>query len=231
MDACGEIPQRWHERTVLGQLPPAARDELLQLGTKRTYGPGYALVRHGEIGGDVFVLLSGRVKVMVPTEDGRTSLLAIRIEGELIGELGSLDDEPRSATVLTVRQTVIRKISQRDFSAYLRDNPAAGVVLSRSVGAKLRWATRRRVDFNGPVELRLTRVLYELATLYGTRTGAGVLVDTGLTQVELAGLIGAAEPSVQKAFAALRSEGLVSTGYRRYVVLDLPRLRSAAQST
>lgn len=79
-------------------------------------------------------------------------------------------------------------------------------------GAKLRWATRRRVDFGGHEALvRLARVFLELARSYGVPAGAGVEIAVPLTQPELAGLVGAAEPTVHRALAhVLDHERLVA---------------------
>ena len=99
------------------------------------------------------------------------------------------------------------------------------------MGAKLRSATRRRVDFGSrEVRIRLARVLLELTTAYGTATRDGVEIGVDLTQPELAALVGAAEPTVHRALAGFRRTGLVRTGYRRVVVLDRVRLETVAEA-
>jgi CRP-like cAMP-binding protein len=122
-----------------------------------------------------------------------------------------------------------RVIAQPVFNDFLNRHADAGVAVSRSVAGKLRWATRRRIDFGGSeVRVRLARVLVELAAAYGERVPAGIRIGVPLTQTELAALVGAAEPTVHQALAALRRSSVIGTGYRSTTILDLPALRALA---
>lgn len=222
-------PQNWHNRSFLGQLDPDSRTELLGLGVVRCYEPDETLLREGDRTRQLFVLLTGRVRVSAENEDGKVALLAIRTYGELVGELACLDGEPRSATVTAdARETVhVRVISHTDFRTFVRAHPDVGMAVSRSVGAKLRWATRRRIDFNEPVPRRLARVLHELAEQYGSACGGRVTLEP-YTQPDLAALVGAAQPTTQKALAGLRRAGLIDTGYRSVTIRNMVELSTFA---
>ncbi|GAB3403069.1 Crp/Fnr family transcriptional regulator [Flindersiella endophytica] len=221
--------QSWHTRSFLGQLDPESRLELLSLGAERCYEPDETLLREGDRTRQVYVLLTGRVRVTAENEDGKVALLAIRTYGELVGELACLDGEPRSATVTAdARETVhARVISHTDFRTFVRAHPEVGMAVSRSVGAKLRWATRRRIDFNEPVPRRLARVLHELAEQYGYARGGKVTLEP-YTQPDLAALVGAAQPTTQKALAGLRRAGLIDTGYRSVTIRSMVELSTFA---
>jgi hypothetical protein len=100
----------------------------------------------------------------------------------------------------------------------------AGIVANR-----LRMANRRWVDFASyPVKVRLARVLWEIATAYGHRQPAGLVVDTQLTQSELATMCGAAKITLQKAMRELRDADVVDTGYRQVIVRDGAALQRCA---
>src|SRR5713226_7566089 len=114
--------------------PPAACTILLAEGDRSTH---------------LFLLVDGCVKVTAGNEDGHVALLAIRVGGDLVGELSCLDGHPRAATVTAAGHLVARTISQPQFHLFLRDHPFAALAVSASVGDKLRSATRRWVDFNG----------------------------------------------------------------------------------
>ncbi|GAA2795200.1 hypothetical protein GCM10010470_32740 [Saccharopolyspora taberi] len=175
------------------------------------------------------MLLNGCVKVTATTAEGNLALLAIRIGGEVIGELASLDQQPRSATITTAGRLAARVIQQSDFHAFLAAHPDAALAISRSVGGKLRWSTRRRIDFSGcETRVRIARVLVELSTTYGQQTPEGLTLGVALTQPELAALVGAAEPTVHKIFAELRRLQVITTGYRRTVIRDQRALQLIA---
>lgn len=212
--------------SFLAGLPTSARAPMLALGTVRDYAPGSILLREGERTSHVLVLLKGLGKVTATSPEGHTSLLSIRTAGDLVGELASMDNEPRIATVTAVGQVRARVVGQPEFLRYLTAHPDVALAVSGSVGAKLRWATRRRIDFGAhEVHVRVARVLVELTTTYGSDEGD---VGVPLTQPELAALVGAAEPTVHRALSHLRREGVVVTGYRRVVVRDRVRLEAIA---
>ena len=101
--------------------------------------------------------------------------------------------------------------------------------VTATVGRRLRWANERRSEFSAfPVHLRLARVLSEIAISCGEAVGEGLQIGVGLSQTELATLVGAREDTVQRALRLLRERGLLRTGYRRIVVLDEPGLRALA---
>jgi CRP/FNR family transcriptional regulator, cyclic AMP receptor protein len=227
----GPRPVSWPSQTLLGMMNEATREELLSLGTLRQYRPDSVLMLEGDRATEVIALIDGWVKVVGSTEAGGHALLSLRIGGDLVGEQGALDGVPRAATVISAGVTVAQVISQRDFLRFLDHRPDAGVAVSRALSGKLRWATRRRVDFSGlPVVTRLARVLSELARLHGKPTENGIELRYTLTQPELAAMVGASEPSVHKALRQLRSVGILETGYRQVVITDVPALDRIAAS-
>lgn len=214
-------PAPWPSVSLLGALPRETGRALLSLGTPRTYGPGSTLMNEGDRTTHVVLVLDGCVKVMGTTAGGRPSLLAIRAGGDLVGEQAALDGGNRSATVVSASHARTRDIGQREFLGFLHTCPGAALVLSQYVSAKLRRSTRYRVDLGGsPVLARLCRVLLELADSHGRRVPDGLLIGLPLTQPELAALVGAAVPSLERAIRLLRDEGVLTTGYRRLVLHD-----------
>ncbi len=208
-------------------LSEGDKEVLLKLGILRQHAPGTILLAEGDRSTHLFLLVDGCVKVTAGNEDGHVALLAIRVGGDLVGELSCLDGHPRAATVTAAGHLVARTISQPQFHLFLRDHPFAALAVSASVGDKLRSATRRWVDFNGrEARVRLARVLVELARSYGRPVADGVEIGISLTQPELAALIGAGEPTVHKALADLRRRGVMGTGYRKMIIKDTSALET-----
>jgi CRP/FNR family cyclic AMP-dependent transcriptional regulator len=219
----------WPPGSLLASLPEASRQRLLGLGAKQQYaGAGRILVREGDKGTVVYLLLAGSVKVTGATDDG-DALLAVRVGGDIVGELAALDGRPRAATVTTAGPVIARIIGQAEFLGLLTRDPALSLALTREVSDKLRSATSRRIEFTRcDVNTRFARVLLDLAERYGENTPAGRTIGCPLTQTELATLAGAAEPTVQRSLRQLKAEGVVSIGYRVTTVLDMDALRRRA---
>ena len=226
----GDDGQGWPVTSFLGQLSPAARTEILRLGTRKTFSAREIVLQEGDASGFAVLLLSGWFKVIASLELDREALLAIRYRGDLVGELGAVDGEPRIATVKALGPGTGRRIGRREYLAFLEAHPDAERAASRAVVDKLRSATRRRVEFaTCSAPTRVARVLVELVLAYGRPTADGVVLDLSLTQPELAGLIGATEVTIQRILASMRKDGIVETGYRRLTVLDQDRLAEFAE--
>jgi CRP/FNR family cyclic AMP-dependent transcriptional regulator len=219
----------WPGGTFLAGLTVADRDALLALGDTRRHARGEILIREGADDSSVYLLLRGYVRVIGSGYAGRETLLALRLAGDLVGELAALDRRPRSATVIAAMPTVTGRIPGKAFRAYLNERPAVAQAVQSRVVAKFRQANQYRIDLTGaPAVVRLARVLERLATLHGRTADGGTVIEVPVSQADLATLAGASEPSVQRALSALRGAGLLSTGYRRLVVRDLTQLRRFA---
>lgn len=223
----------WPRRSLLGGLPAAARERLLELGTLRQVAAGETIIMEGATEPrEVFLLLQGTTKVTGTTENGDTVLLSIRADGDLVGELAALDDSPRLAMVTTIRPCVVRRIGQREFLDYLSAYPDAALAVSRTVSAKLRGATWHRVEYgSSPVPVRVARMLMLLAREHGEPSPQGTRILLPLTHPDVAGLVAAKEPTVQKALAALRHDQVIAKGYREIVIRDWAALHSVAGLT
>jgi CRP/FNR family transcriptional regulator, cyclic AMP receptor protein len=118
---------------------------------------------------------------------------------------------------------------QADFLAVLARDRSLAEAVNRSMAAKLRAGTERRMEFAAfDAPTRFARVLRELAGTYGERSGNRVTISWPLTQSELASLASVAEPTAQKALRRLRNAGVISTGYRSLTVEDLTALNQIA---
>lgn len=219
------------EGTFLGSLPPSVADGLVAGSTRKQFESGRVLIREGDAETHVILLLSGFVKVTTAVE-GHETLLGIRVPGEVVGELGALTGEPRNATVTACGRVTAGILSQARFEAFLGRRPDASRLIAAAVARQLRWANRRRSDFAAfPAHIRLARLLSEIAEVCGReRADGSVEIAVPLSQPELAAMIAIGQATVQKAMHELRDAGLITTGYRRLVLLDPVRLAKLASS-
>jgi CRP-like cAMP-binding protein len=224
----------WPPSTFLGRLRNATRAELLDLGTPITYPAHRALLQQGDESRHVLLITKGVVKVVASAESGYDMLLAVRIAGELVGEMAAFEERPRSGTVVACSDVTARIIQVRTLESFLSAHPDAMRAILHMLSARLRWANRRRIDFQAYDSLtRLARVLAELSQAYaqsepdgdGRRCALGVT----LTQKELASLAGLALNTAEKSLAALAAKGLVERSYRNITICDVPKLLEFAK--
>ncbi|GAA2672097.1 Crp/Fnr family transcriptional regulator [Nonomuraea recticatena] len=220
---------RWPTGTFMHRLTDEVRSELLGLGTLRAFPPGQVLISQGDRGTSVWILLDALVKVTGGVENGVEATLAIRVSGDIVGDMSAMDGSPRSATVTTCGRAVCQQIKGPVFRAFLARRPAAALALAQVVADRLRWANQRRLDFAGyETKICLARVLLALISRHGRATERGVSIGVPLTRAELGMLVGAKEITAQKALRELAAEKLIQRGHRDVVVKDVAGLAELA---
>ncbi len=120
------------------QLSPEDLQRIASVATERWFEEDAALVREGEAGDELFVIVEGRVRVVHRAEDGSERILRTYSEGDHIGELAVLRARPRVATVIadggSVRTLVI---GGEGLTAILRERPDAAMALLATLAERL----------------------------------------------------------------------------------------------
>jgi CRP-like cAMP-binding protein len=215
--------------TFFSVLTPEDATELTARAMVRRFERGQALFHEGQLPDRVVLLRSGRVKVTSTTPAGREVVLAFRGPGELVGELGAIDDAPRSATIVAVERVEALTIPPADFLAFLEEHSSASLALIRVLSQRLRDADAKRVEFAALDTLgRVAHRLLELCERFGDPEEGAIRIALPLSQEELAGWTGSSLESVGRALQTMRALHWITTRRREIRVLDLDALRRAA---
>ena len=209
--------------TVLRALPifETLDDEclrpLMQVAMLRSI-PRYTVVLNaGDSTDNIYFVLSGALKVQVSDEDGREVILSKLGPGELFGEMGVLDDHPRSATVLAVEPSQVVVMGKADFKQCLVDNPDVSLFIMRNLTKRLRMADRNieslaLLDVYG----RVARLLLESADDVDGRK----VVTQKLTKQDIGKMIGASREMVSRVMRDLSAQGLIEERDGQLILLD-----------
>jgi len=207
-------------------LEPEDWAALQTRGHRRTVGREAVLMYEGEPGDRVMVVLAGRVKVTTTGDDGQETLLSVRGPGEILGELSFVDDQPRLSTVTTLEPVEVLAVAAGVFGRYLEERPRVALVILRTLSARFRDASRKRVQFRELDTVgRLAARLVELCERYGQVTPEGTIISLPLTQEELGAWTGASHAGVAKALQTLRELGWIQTQRKRILVRNIDALR------
>lgn len=127
-------------RDALAALPDQSLRGMLTAGQRVTFERDEDLVRQGEPSDALYLLLWGRVRITRTHRDLRQPLLLATLgPGEVVGEMGLLDDTTRSATVTAIDDVVIaRRIGTREFAELIVRSPEIYGGLVRLMSARLR---------------------------------------------------------------------------------------------
>jgi diguanylate cyclase (GGDEF)-like protein len=141
--------------SILASVPlfrkcaPEQLNVLVREASEEVYPSGHVIARQGEASDDLWVLLSGRVRVVEATSDGQAEMLLGELgRAEIFGELGILRDQPRSATVIAVDRTHCLVLRQSAFMAVLQDSPELSNSLLRIVAGRLYDADRKLARYS-----------------------------------------------------------------------------------
>jgi CRP/FNR family transcriptional regulator, cyclic AMP receptor protein len=204
---------------LVEQLKEADRQSLLGSGVPRRYAHGEAMMSEGDESSFVIAILTGWAMAVASTARGKQLILAIRGQGDLVGELAAIDERRRSTSVISIGQCRTVVIPGDTFRRFLKDHPQATLALLHSVAARLRDSdAERRALVSYTVIQRLARRLAELADGRGVAAVDGIEIDLRLPQQDLAASIGATREGAAKAMRVLRESGAVRTSQRRIVV-------------
>jgi CRP/FNR family cyclic AMP-dependent transcriptional regulator len=197
----------------------------------RRFRKGEVLFHEGDPGDSLFIIASGAVKVVVPSDQGDEAILATVRRGEFLGELALLDGAPRSASAIALEATETLTLPRDRFSALVAAEPAIRDALLSSLAGELRRLTAHVaelhfLDLTGRLAARLARLAQE----HGTRDATGsIRLDAPLTQSDLAAMIGATRQSVNKLLGAFVDEGLLRMDRETIVIPDLEAMIDASR--
>lgn len=109
---------------VLSAVPPSSRGDLLARFGSATFEPGDVLVREGDDQGMLYLLASGRVRVLGRDAEGDQVLIAQLGPGDVVGEISLVLRRPANADVVATHRTVCLTLSRDALHEAMREHPA-----------------------------------------------------------------------------------------------------------
>jgi CRP/FNR family cyclic AMP-dependent transcriptional regulator len=202
---------------LFSSFSDAQLNSLLSYAQHKKYPRGTYIVRAGEETDALYIILSGKVKILIPNEDGREVILTSMGPNEFFGEMGMLDDQPRSASVEAVEACEMLRISKSGFMDTLRNNFDVAMLIIRNLVRHLREADRKieslaLVDVSG----RVARLLMEMAE----EVDGKWIVQRAPPKQEIARMIGASREMVSRVVKDLQRRGFIHAEGRKIIVLD-----------
>lgn len=181
----------------------------------KTYPANSLVVIEGEAGDSLYIILEGSAKVLLGNEKGREMILTIEGQGDYFGEIAVLDNEPRSASVMTLSRSRFMVIAGADLRAGIRSRPEIAFSIITGLTRRLRRLshTVRGLALDN-VHARVVSRIMELAHI---EEGVQV-IDSRPSQQILAEMVGASREMVGRILRCLVDAGYISLEGRRMVI-------------
>lgn len=190
---------------------------LTTMVTRRSAARTTTIMAGGDATDSLYIVLSGRLKVMMSDSDGKEVILSILGPGEFFGEMGLIDDEPRSASVVTIEPCELLAIAKRDFKKCLLENNDMAMAVMRGLVRRLREADRKigslaLLDVYG----RVARLLLDMAE----NVNGEKVVTKRLPKQDIAKMIGASREMVSRVMKDLQTGGYIEMRGSNIVLRD-----------
>jgi len=211
--------------SIFAQLEARELDQLAEIAATKRLQAKQTLFRKGDDGSQVYVIISGRLKISSHGEDGKETVLRIMDPGEVVGDLALLTGEPRSATVTALERADLLVIQRRDLLPFLEQHPKTAIKLLSTLAAlvcKVSEQFEDRVFLNLPS--RLSKKLIALSDNYGEEVAGGTKIDLKISQGELGEMVGTSRESVNKQIRQWVEAGVVKMEKGYITILDIDTL-------
>jgi len=192
-------------------LTPAQLDWIAQRAHRRVFEAGRNLMTIEQPGEAVYIILHGTVKIHVEQNE-RDVILSILGAGDLLGEMSLIDSVGRSASAVTLEDSLLLWMDKVTFYYILDNFPAVARNLVKILSARVRLSDQliqalATLDVNG----RVARQLLAFAEKYGYPKDGATQIRIVLTQSDIADLVGASRKRVNQTMVLLKERGLIDT--------------------
>ena len=202
---------------LFSMLPEGQLQLLTQVLSRKPYPKNSTVIAAGDPTDAMYIVVSGRLKVVMSDKEGQEVILAILNQGEYFGEMGLIAQAPRSATVTTIEPCELLTITRADFTKCLQGNFDLTMNVIRGLVKRLREADKKigslaLMDVYG----RVARLLLEMAeTIDGQK-----VITKKLTKRDIAKMIGASREMVSRVMKELQASGRIEVRAREILLRD-----------
>lgn len=216
-------------KSVIGPLPEQALADLVQRARTVRFSKGETVYRRGDKSDSLLIILSGRVKVFNVATNAREIVLNVLGAGDLVGELGALDGQPRSADAAALEPCEGLLFLRRDILPALESHPKAMLQVVIVLSKKLRQLSAMAETSLLQMASKAASGLLVLANQYGRPVDDGMLIDVRLSQRDLGNYIGLSRENTSRELGRLKDEGLIRIDGALITILDMDALREFAE--
>jgi CRP/FNR family transcriptional regulator, cyclic AMP receptor protein len=209
-------------------LSPDERGAVVALARIKTFSAGETVFAIGSPGDQMMALLSGTIRISVPSSGGKELLLAMIKPGEVFGELAVLDGKERSADAVAETACTVAILDRRDILSFFERNPSAWPGLVRLLCQRLRHTDQVFAEV-AMLELpvRLAKTMLRVLN-WAADSAAAEPAKIHFSQRELANMVGGSRESVNKCLSNWQRTGVVRISGGSIVISDRRALENIA---
>ncbi|WP_084101709.1 Crp/Fnr family transcriptional regulator [Demequina sp. NBRC 110051] len=215
---------------LFGGMDADSARSLIDQMTRIELNRGEVVFNEGDEGQAMYIIVKGKVKLARTARDGRENLLGLLGVGDMMGELSVFDPGPRVSRAHAVEDSVVYELPKAVLDRWLDDHLEMSRHLLRALAQRIRRLSNSMADLVfSDVPGRVAKAILDLGHRFGRMERGHVTVRHGLTQEELAQLVGASRETVNKALAEFASRGWIDVHIGAVDVYEPERLRARSR--
>jgi len=214
------------EIPIFSNLSPEEIQTFIYIAKERFFEKGQAIFYEEDMGTSFYIIVSGQVKIVMLSSDGREHILGVLKDKDFFGEMSLLDGEPRSATAIALEDVKVLSISRDAFMKLLRENPDICLKILVTLSKRLRQ-TDKRVESLAFLSApgRVARTLLEFAKEHGEKKDDDIHVHHKMIRQEFANIAGTSRETLTRVLMDFQGEGILTVKKNLIILHSLNRLK------
>src|SRR5512140_1767085 len=201
--------------------------KIVRVGVRKKYKKGSIILLEEETGAALFVIISGKVKIVRMDDDGREVILSILGESDFFGEMAILDGLARSASVVAITKTELIMIHRRDILKLIADYPPVAIALLRELTMRLRKADAQIKSLSlKDAAGRVANVIIQLADDIGKIRHGRVEIEELPLQQDLANMAGTSRETISRMVHMFIKKGHIELQGNKLIINDYEQFKS-----
>jgi CRP/FNR family transcriptional regulator, cyclic AMP receptor protein len=223
----GRVAEALHRCVLFRALNPVGLDRLTSHCTLVRIARRRPVYSQGQPASTLYVIASGRVRVVREAHEARALTVAYRGPGEVIGETAISDTQSYRETASATEQAEAVRIPLSALRTLLENQPGfASVMLDLMLDRRLEAERRVESLLSRSVESRVAEFLIDAAARYGIPDSRGTLIGVKYTHQEIADYVGSTRETVTLTLGELKRRGLLQFEHRRIVLGEMSALQA-----
>lgn len=205
---------------IFSCLLPADKSTLNQIIKEKRFKKNSIILMEDDSKNYMYVIFSGKIKVVRITPDGKEQILVIRKRGDFFGEMTLLDGKAQPATIMAMEDATVGLISKLEFEQYFMKNSQVLKQIIFMLCERLResWVMLRVLGLPD-AEARVRAVLAYISVAYGIKDVRGIMIPFKLTHKEIANFSSLARETVSRLLTRLSQAGEIKIIGNKNIIL------------
>jgi CRP/FNR family transcriptional regulator len=198
--------------------------ELLKLQERmkvKEYNKSETILHEEDTNAYMYIVLTGKVKALKITEDGKEIILAIHQAGDFFGELTLIDGLTSPASVVAAENSIVALIARVDFNEILFTQNKVLKNLLKIFCARQRksWETIQVLNFNNASQ-RVKMFFLSLVSEYGNKDPEGIILNIKLTHQDISDMSGLTRETVTRVMDKLQKKKEITLMKNNFIRLN-----------